>query len=243
MRNFPKLEPRNNEATRLVEKAISRLDGRLKFDEGELKLALSLLLGSRHKAKINLAGFPKIADALVDAGVIKRHSGRRDFTLNPEFQKYEAHFQTIASDAKSKFPIVTKCGTHFRNCEEASSLDWEDVARIGNQQACFLTLNQIGETLAMWADGYKPANRFETVVYQRVDEEAANQFVASLLEAAQRRVFPIAAISTGFVVADLPKALLFLDAQTNRFTNKSDKRFSATTIDKHGRIDARLGKY
>ncbi|MBE9188770.1 hypothetical protein IQ270_30145, partial [Microcoleus sp. LEGE 07076] len=133
-------EPRNQQAMNLLGRAISLLDGRKKFDEADLKSVLSFIFSNRHKPYINLTGFPGIVEELVLRGILKRHSGLRNFTLSPEFVDEEAHLQTVREDIHFKHPVGNKSKAFFRNAEECISLEWDDVASIGYGEAHLLKL-------------------------------------------------------------------------------------------------------
>lgn len=238
-----KLEPRNIDATNLLAQAKEKVDKRLSLDSKELDDVLCYAFANRHRDSINLVGSPKVTDALLNAGIIQRHSGKRNFTVHRDYVSHDAKWQAKTVEALFKFPLITKSGTYYTNTEDCLSLGWEDVSKINQRDAYLLKILDIEKTLAAWRDGHKPSVRFETIQYEKEDKDAAARFVAQLTSQAKLKSIPFIQIEDGFVVADCVRALGLLDATTTRFTGDATKKFAVVTQDKHGRQAIRPGTY
>lgn len=235
------IEPRNAVASAVVEKTISKIDGRLSLDDAEVRRNICFAFANAHKASFTLSGSEKTIKALRETGVVKRTEGTRGHFVNPLFVEYEALWQTV--DTEPHFPpLLNQSGCYFRNTASARSLAFDDVAALANKKPILIEFVDMENTIAAWESGYCPSIKFNRCDYVANDvaKDSATAYLSSLIENARLKKLPVVQITNGLVVSTAEFAR-FIDAQTTRLTNDATKRFALKVTDSIGREFYRMG--
>jgi hypothetical protein len=238
-----KFEPRNQQAIDLLSRTISLLDGRKKIDEADLKSVLSFIFISRHKPYINLTGFSGIVGELVDKGILKRHSGLRNFTLSQEFVDIESQWQTVKEDNLLRHALMTKSKTFYRNLDESSQLEWDEVATVGFAEAAFVEIIDKEATLAAWHDDYRPANLFLCCDYPKKNDEETARWEKYIANAILVRQMRCVAIKGGYAAAFPEAVCRDISQEVMRFTGSATKAFLYKITTQLGRVSQSYGCY
>jgi hypothetical protein len=212
--------PHNEPARQKVKDITSRLDGRRNFNQDDVGLVVSYAYAHCHKPYFTVIGYPTIADELVDKGIFRRHSGKRNYTLAPELLDSECQWGTVKTDDSLKHHLLT----NFMPAQLIQIVDME-------------------ASLCAFRDEYKPSFSFLSCDYPVKDAELVAKWEEHLDRAIERDFLALVKIKDGYVTPSPSGAHRALGIELSRFFNKAGMNFAVNVTSQYGGRESCYGQY
>jgi len=226
------IEASNHAAVEAVASIVALIDKRLAISEEDKASVASYLLAYRHRPSISITGHPRVAQALLDAGVTGRAGGKAGYFVKDAYNSSEhLTFQSDEDGAMHCYP-VSKSGLWCRSKAAAWTLNWADVGGLGHGAAYYIQPVDYAATCAAFRDNFKPSTNFQSCSYPADDAEA-QRFTDSLLVEAWKSGVALAQIADGFVCSNPDIALRHFSIHAVRVYNRPSLAFSVVTRDKY----------
>jgi hypothetical protein len=235
--------PHNEPARQKVKDITSRLDGRRNFNQDDVGLVVSYAYAHCHKPYFTVIGYPTIADELVDKGIFRRHSGKRNYTLAPELLDSECQWGTVKTDDSLKHHLLTKSQTYFTNRQDCLELSFDEVKLINFMPAQLIQSVDMEASLCAFRDEYKPSFSFLSCDYPVKDAELVAKWEEHLDRAIERDFLALVKIKDGYVTPSPSGAHRALGIELSRFFNKAGMNFAVNVTSQYGGRESCYGQY
>jgi hypothetical protein len=234
--------PTNPAALEAITIISDKIDKRLAIPEADKVAVASYLLAYRHRPSINVTGYQKIMQALLDSEVIGRAKGKAGYFLKPTYKDLQQLTFQSEDDASLHCYPVSKSGLWAKSRSAAQTLNWDDIGGLGFGAAYFINPVDFAATVAGFRDFYKPSPSFQSCGYAP-DEAEAQRFTDTLLVEAWKAGVALAPIGDGFICNNADIALRHFNTHAVRSYNRAGLVFSVITKDSYSRVVHSWGQW
>jgi hypothetical protein len=241
--NSIKFAPLNEAARNVVASIRDKMDGRKKFNETEVEEVISYAFAHSHKPYFDIVGHPQIVDELINQGIFKRHSGKRNLTLAKGLVDFEAEWTTTEFDESFPTNVMTKSKTFYISRKDCLHLTFDEIDAVSYMPAHLLVLLDMKTTLSAWKAGYKPSLFFERCDYIGRDEAEIQRWNEFLEFHCQKGQWSIVPIKGSLVCANPTQAGRLINNLVTQFTSDYQKNFAMYSRDRYGRESTSYGGY